>query len=211
MRVIKPTQQKKNVCVYCNSVAYGPGCPFSPHKMHVHSGDPKRCVYCGSMAMGPGCPFNPFSKHHVHGIEFNSMVNDSLQNSIIVGYLSKRLTEPITEMQAYKLGLIDDQGKRIKKAITLEEKNAYTSSDAYVLQIRKALGSKIDIINLTSSGIDTSKFVAEEFTKLYETELELKKRISVLMKDIKHVLLEGAEKGLPSQILEKLILESFDA
>ena len=75
-----------NKCMYCNAQAYGPGCPFSSHGKHVHPSDPKKCIYCGSVAVGPGCPFNPFSRNHVHGVEFNSMLRDSVEKSVIGGY-----------------------------------------------------------------------------------------------------------------------------
>ena len=41
----------------------------------------------------------------------------------------KRLSTPFNETKAFKLGLIDDKGKRLKKASSRDEKNAMTYYD----------------------------------------------------------------------------------
>ena len=73
-----------NVCMYCGTTGYGKGCPFAPHKTHIHPNDSKKCIYCGSTGIGTGCPFNPTGKVHVHGVDFNSMIKDSIEQSNIL-------------------------------------------------------------------------------------------------------------------------------
>ena len=66
-------------CMFCDSTLYGTGCMYSPHKKHVHLDQPRKCIYCGSSLLGPGCQYNPFSKIHVRGIEYNTIVKESMQ------------------------------------------------------------------------------------------------------------------------------------
>lgn len=51
----------------------------------------------------------------------------------------KRISTPFEDTDAYKLGLIDKNGKRLKKAKTKEEKDAMTYFDRFVFNIKRAL------------------------------------------------------------------------
>lgn len=52
----------------------------------------------------------------------------------------KRLSTPFNETAAYELGLIDEKGKRIKKASTREEKKAMTHYDRLIFNLKRILG-----------------------------------------------------------------------
>ena len=49
------------------------------------------------------------------------------------------LTTPWTETNAYKLGLIDDTGKKLRKPVTQEEKSAYNYFHRLVFNLKKLL------------------------------------------------------------------------
>lgn len=51
----------------------------------------------------------------------------------------KRISTPFEETDAYKLGLIDKNGKRLKRASSPEEKDAVTYFDRFVFNIKRAL------------------------------------------------------------------------
>ena len=54
-----------------------------------------------------------------------------------------KLTTPFNKTEAYKLGIIDDKGKVLKRRSTLKtqaEKDAYTISDTLVFNLKKLLG-----------------------------------------------------------------------
>ena len=51
----------------------------------------------------------------------------------------KRLTTPFNKTQAFQLGLIDENGKKLKKAETKEEKNAITYFDRLVFNLKRLL------------------------------------------------------------------------
>ena len=65
------------------------------------------------------------------------------------------LTTPWEETNAFKLGLIDDQGKKLKKASTSEEKDAYNTFHRLVFNIKKLInkvpGGKTKIASYASA------------------------------------------------------------
>ena len=56
----------------------------------------------------------------------------------------KDIGTPFKDTDAYKLGLIDDKGKRLKKASSSEEKKAMGYYDRFVFNIKRAL-SKVGL------------------------------------------------------------------
>lgn len=57
----------------------------------------------------------------------------------IVYQFIKRLSTPFDETEAFRLGLIDDKGKRLKKASTKEEKDAMTYFDRLIFNMKRLL------------------------------------------------------------------------
>lgn len=57
----------------------------------------------------------------------------------IVYQFIKRLATPFDETEAYRLGLIDEKGKRLKKASTSDEKNAMTYFDRMIFNMKRLL------------------------------------------------------------------------
>jgi|TARA_Y100000114_G_scaffold139087_1_gene142711 hypothetical protein len=51
----------------------------------------------------------------------------------------KRLSTPFENTKAYELGLIDDKGKRLKKASTRDEKNAMTYYDRLIFNLKRLI------------------------------------------------------------------------
>lgn len=140
--VLKPVSR----CMYCNSTSYGRGCKYAPKGIHFHPEDPKKCSYCGSTSYGRGCRLNPFGDIHLHGIDYNKMFNESFKNK----FLTKQLNKEFKEFEAYKLGIINEKGDKIKEPITEQEKAAYSPETKTILKIKKYLGSKLDLINQTA-------------------------------------------------------------
>ena len=51
----------------------------------------------------------------------------------------KRLATPFNETKAFSLGLIDEKGKRLKKASSRDEKNAMTYFDRLIFNLKRLL------------------------------------------------------------------------
>jgi len=196
-------------CIYCGSQAYGRGCPFSPHKIHVHLGNVRKCIYCGSVAMGMGCPFNPHSKMHVHGVEYNQMVRDSAEHTLTSVYLIDKLNTPIEEHPAFQLGLIDAKGRKLREPETLEEKNAFTLTDQYIIRIKDMLGCKLDMVNtsLYLEHNEVEEINAKQFAENYENELIIKRKLTNLVEEFKILISDSKQQGLTTNSFEKILME----
>lgn len=198
-------------CMYCNTTAYGSGCPYAPHGIHVHIDQPRKCIYCGQAAYGPGCPWNPNqnNKSHVHGIDYNTMVSENITNTIITDYVIMRLTESIKKTKAYELGLVDEEGVIIKPIETLEERNALTPQDVYLFRVRRLLGDKIDILNEQICLEQTVSCNIDGWEELYENLNEFESKLIVLLKEFRQLYITARQNGLPDNLIEKAILHSL--
>jgi hypothetical protein len=197
--------------MFCGSTAYGTGCPYSPHKKHVHVSSGNKCIYCGSTATGTGCPHDPFSKVHVRGADYNSMTKESVYRSVIAGIFLQRLVQPLTETSAYKLGLIDEKGCKIKDGETIAEKAALTPLDMHIFKIRRMISE--DILDLFKSSIlleiaSDQKEDKFDATK-YQSEVKLISSIDHTVNSLYELFSEGVEKGFSRSHIENLIIESI--
>jgi len=195
---------KISKCMFCGSTSYGKNCPWSAfkEKIHVHTDDHTKCSYCGSTSLvGSGCPHSPTKRHQSGANQYNGMA----QESFILAYIMRKLSEPIYESSAYKMGILDLNGNIIKKPDTIEEHMAYSVIDSYLFKLRTLLGDKIDILNsskLLESAIKGSKTPIE----YYADEVKLKSDLQIVAK---HFFEAINESKLPVATVEKIILETF--
>ena len=63
----------------------------------------------------------------------------SIGDTIVTYRILKLLSTPIEQSKAFKLGLIDKDGKELKKASNSDERNAYTFLNRFVFKIQRAL------------------------------------------------------------------------
>lgn len=67
-------------------------------------------------------------------------LNESSVSDFVVAYkIIKSLAKPWDEFDAYELGLIDDEGKKIKTPETREEKNAYSSFNKIIFNLKRLM------------------------------------------------------------------------
>jgi len=62
-----------------------------------------------------------------------------LADTYLIYQVLKRLTTPFDETKAFELGLIDKDGKLLKKAKTRDEKEAYTYFDRFIFNLKRLL------------------------------------------------------------------------
>ena len=208
---MNPPNKQQSRCMYCNTTSYGTGCPYSPHKKHVHVVDGQKCIYCGSSSLGTGCPYNPFSKLHIRGAEYNMMRKESIHHSVMTGMFLMRLTESITEMSAYKLGLIDDEGRKIRECVTEEEKASLTPLDMHVLKIRRLMGEHvIDLFKSNALLEMATEQTEEKFdANKYQREVKLISQIDHAVSILDDIFSEATEKGFSKERIENLVIESI--
>jgi len=63
----------------------------------------------------------------------------NVADTYMIYQVLKRLTTPFDETKAFELGLIDKDGKLLKKAKTRDEKNAYTYFDRFIFNLKRLL------------------------------------------------------------------------
>lgn len=94
-----------------------------------------------------------------------------LGDLIIVGVFVKRLLTPIKKTKAFKLGLIDEKGKKLRKPQTREERNSFTVLDKLIFKIKKLVGHRVAnlatfMLILSDADID----IEREYNLLVEGE-----------------------------------------
>jgi hypothetical protein len=186
-------------CLYCNSTSYGKGCRFAPKGVHFHPQDPKKCSYCGSNSYGKGCKLNPFSDIHLHGIDYNKMFNESMKNKFLLSSLNKNFKE----FEAYKLGIINANGDKIKEPVTEQEQAAYSPETKTILKVKKYLGSKLDLINQTAILESASKLNYNKDN--HKKVLEYEQKINDIIADLHKTTDEALKDGLTLEQVQALL------
>jgi len=67
------------------------------------------------------------------------LITEGLADTVMVYLIIKKLSTPFTEWEAYKKGIIDENGKKIKTPITAEERRAWTVFDRFVANLKKIM------------------------------------------------------------------------
>lgn len=131
-----------------------------------------------------------------------------LSETFLMAYVISMLTKPITEMNAYKYELINEDGRILKKPETIAEKNSLTPIDNYVLNMKRLLGNKLDLLN---NGLYLEKIISANKVESvdYRDELELKKELKISIKRFMESLDLAKHKNIPTTLVEKLILDTF--
>ena len=186
-------------CLYCNSTSYGKGCKYGPKGVHFHPDDAKKCSYCGSTSYGRGCRLNPFGDIHLHGIDYNKMFNESFKNK----FLTQQLNKNFTDFEAYKLGIINEVGNKIKEPITEQERAAYSPETKTILKIKKYLGSKLDLINQTAILENASK--SEYNKETHKTFLEYEQKINDIFAQLHETTDNALKEGLTLEQVQALL------
>lgn len=176
-------------CVFCGSTNFGKGCRYGPKGYHFHPNDSTKCAWCGSKNYGKGCRLNPNGDEHVHGVEYNTMIKENLRNRFLLNALNKEYKE----FEAYKLGIINANGDKIKEPVTEQEQAAYSPETKTVLKLKKYLGPKLDLINQTAILESASKlnYNKDNHKKVLEYEQKINDILSELYKAADNALKEG--------------------
>jgi hypothetical protein len=204
---MQPTNQyraQKSRCVFCNSTDYGKGCRFGPKGVHFHPHDFSKCSYCGSPDFGKGCRLNPAGNLHIHGGVYNNMYKEELHSILDNSVLINELKKDYTEFECYRLGIIDDNGNKIKQPITEAEQLSYSPLTRTILRVKKYLGAKVDLL-------DAAQTFSRETTGLHESVEQHKKivqyreRFDSLINEMYKLVQEAQNDGIPAENLKKII------
>lgn len=204
MQATNKPLQKQSRCMYCGSTNRGKGCRYGPHGVHFHPDDSAKCAYCGSSNYGKGCRINPINDLHVHGINYNSMFKENIQSFLNNKVLIKELKKPFVEFDAFKLGIIDEHGKKIRQPITLQEKQSFDPFLKTIIKLKKFLGSKIDLL-IASDNLTESTNLMKFDVKNHSLILAYKDQIQENIKNIYSILEQAKSSGLTTEEVLSLI------
>lgn len=94
----------------------------------------------------------------------SSFANTEHLDQVLSYILVQKLLTRIKNTKAYKLGLVDDQGRVIRSPKTDEEKEALTLMDKFIFKLKRMIGPKINQLSnflyVNSLEDDATKFLA---------------------------------------------------
>jgi len=67
------------------------------------------------------------------------LYTESLANTVVLYLLIKKLQAPFDTWEAFKLGIIDKDGKKIKEPKSFKERESWTMFDKFVANLKKIL------------------------------------------------------------------------
>jgi hypothetical protein len=117
------------------------------------------------------------------------MFNECVQNRFLLHELNK----DFTEFEAYKLGLINEKGEKIKDPVTITEKAALSVETKTILKIKKYLGSKLELINQVTAleGLNEIEYDKSTHKKLLDYEQKISEIFTLLHKTTDAALQDG--------------------
>lgn len=197
-------QHKKSRCTFCGSLDRGKGCRHGPHNTHFHPDDSTKCSYCGSSDYGKGCRLNPTNNLHVRGGVYNNMYKETVQSFLDNAILLEFLKKDYTQFECYRLGIIDENGNKIKTPVSVQEQISYSSFTKTILKLKKYLGSKVELMEAGNS-LEKMTVSVNENIEHYKKFLEYQDRIETIVNELYKTLDEAQQDGIPLEEVKKLV------
>ena len=189
--------------MYCGSLDHGKGCRYGPHGVHFHPDDATRCAYCGSKDFGRGCKVNPTGDIHIHGVNYNVAFREQIQSMLDMGILLTELKRDFKDFQAFKLGLIDEGGNKVRVPKTLDEQAAYSPMLKTIFKLKRYLGAKVDLLEATAL-LEKETLDASDLD-YYKKCLVHKDKVQGVVNELYKVLDEAYSDGLAMEDVAKLV------
>lgn len=149
----------------------------------------------------------------------------NLVDIYLVYRILRRLTQPFTEWEAYKLGVIDAEGNILKKSndrLKLNEKESFTKFDLMILKLKKLLATlPLGKTKLASYAAAlwflkeekqlTEENLEEKFIFGFNKELLAEAKIKMKKEEIANVASSGAVAGLTGDppVFKKTMMRRF--
>jgi hypothetical protein len=131
------------------------------------------------------------------------MLKERMEEVLTNKLLLTELKKPFTEFDAYRLGLINENGNKLKEPITEEENMAMSPANRTLFQIKRFLGSKIELIE-NMEILENQKLLNFSVEK-YEKILEYETKINKIFEDFHSLIHEAEQDNISFEILEALI------
>jgi len=189
--------------MYCGSTTRGKGCRYAPHGVHFFPDNPTKCAYCGSPNYGKGCHINPIGDTHVHGTNYTNMFKESLQSFLDNEIFINEIKKDYKQFAAYNLGIIDENGNKLKAPVNEAEHAAYSPMIKTIIRLKKYLGAKADLLDANSL-MEKRNFEATDIVK-YKKLVEYSDKVESILNELYSVFDQAAYEGLSFEDIKKLI------
>lgn len=71
------------------------------------------------------------------------LIEGRLGDAIVVAVIVRKMIKPIRKSAAYRLGIVNEKGKKIRKPETPEEKKNFTILDKFIFKLKYLLGHRV--------------------------------------------------------------------
>lgn len=88
------------------------------------------------------------------------LLTESLHDTIVLYMIMRRLTMPWKQWEAYKLGIIDETGKKIKNPVTSRERESWNYFERFMANLKKLMVKFVGRSQLAS--IITTAFMLKD-------------------------------------------------
>ncbi len=194
----------KSRCTFCGSLDYGKGCRYGPHGVHMHTDNSTKCSFCGSTDYGKGCRLNPLNNLHIRGAVYNNMYKETIQSYLDNKLFIRELKKPYKEFECFKLKIIDEKGNKLKNPSTIQEQQSYTPFIKTVLKLKKYLGPKVELLEVTEQ-INCANFQINENVQHYKLMLEYQQKANDIVNELYKLVDEAQQDGIALDELKKII------
>lgn len=130
---------------------------------------------------------------------YKESVQSYFENELLIEFLKK----DFAEFPCCKLGIIDENGNKIKDPITEQEQASYTPFVKTILKLKRYLGSKVDLLEATNNLKKSSKI--NENIEQYKKVLVYRQRIDNIVNELNKTLNEAFDDGIPLEEVKNLI------
>lgn len=132
------------------------------------------------------------------------MIKENVQSFLDHGVLLKELKRSFVEFECFKLGIIDEQGNKIKTPVTEQEKMSFSPMVRTVLKLKRYLGSKIDLIEACGD-FEHKVLNINENIEHYKKVIEYQDKIRLLVNELYKTLDEAYLDGLLMEDISKIL------
>ena len=136
-------------------------------------------------------------------MNYNVAFREQIQSMLDMGVLLTELKRDFKDFQAFKLGLIDGNGNRIRPPKTLDEQAAYSPMLKTIFRLKRYLGAKVDLLEATTL-LEKEALDASDLD-YYKKCLVHKDKVQGVVNELYKVLDEAYSDGLALEDVAKLV------
>lgn len=132
------------------------------------------------------------------------MYKESVQSFLDNATLLNLLKKDFKDFECYKLGIIDENGNKLKTPITEQEQISYSSFTKTVLKLKKYLGPKVELMEASNS-LEKLTVSLNENIEHYKVFLEYQTKVETLINELYKTLDEAQQSGIPLEEVKLLL------